>query len=294
MALASMTGFARSDGHHGAVRWTWELRSVNGKGLDLRMRLANGFERLEPIVREKVRAAFARGSITANLTVTSERAAQAPRINEDVCLALFENATALATRLGTAAPSLDTILTLKGVVEHVEIEDETDQEALDAALVASLEACVDQLRTARLAEGAAVGAIVTGHVDEIARLTREAEDNPARQPEAIAARLADQIAALLGSGVDFDPQRLHQEAAVLATKVDIREELDRLVAHVEAARALLADNGPVGRKLDFLAQEFNRETNTLCSKSNDVALTRTGLALKAVVDQMREQIQNLE
>ena len=139
-----------------------------------------------------------------------------------------------------------------------------------------------------------VVAIVTGHVDEIARLTREAEDNPARQPEAIAARLADQIAALVGSGVDFDPQRLHQEAAVLATKVDIREELDRLVAHVEAARALLADNGPVGRKLDFLAQEFNRETNTLCSKSNDVALTRTGLALKAVVDQMREQIQNLE
>lgn len=294
MALASMTGFARSDGHHGAARWTWELRSVNGKGLDLRMRLANGFERLEPIVREKVRAAFARGSITANLVVASERAAQAPRINEDVCLALFDNATALAGRLGTAAPSLDTILTLKGVVEYVEIEDETDQEALDAALVASLETCVDQLRTARLTEGAAVGAIVTGHVDEIARLTQEAEDNPVRQPEAIAARLADQIAALLGSGADLDPQRLHQEAAVLATKVDIREELDRLVAHVGAARSLLSGGGPVGRKLDFLAQEFNRETNTLCSKSNDVALTRTGLALKAVVDQMREQIQNLE
>ncbi len=294
MTLASMTGFARADGSHGATRWTWEIRSVNGKGLDLRMRIANGFERLEPTVRDKVRAVLARGSVTASLSVTSEKVGQMPRINDDACAALFGEASALAARLGAVEPTLDAILGLKGVVEFVDIEDDGDSDALDELIVASLDTCLDQLVSARRSEGVAIGAVVNGQIDEIARLTEEAETNPARSSEAIARRLSEAVAALVEESDAFDPQRLHQEAVLLATKADIREELDRLVAHVAAARALLEGGGSVGRKLDFLAQEFNRETNTLCSKSNDVSLTRTGLALKAVVDQMREQIQNLE
>ncbi|PLX39233.1 MAG: YicC family protein [Hyphomicrobiales bacterium] len=294
MTLASMTGFARTEGSHGTTRWAWELRSVNGKGLDLRIRLANGFERLEPQLREMVRKMFARGSVSANLTVTTDRPAQMPRINEEACLALYEQASKLAERAGSPAPEFSTILGLKGVVDFADSEDEADREVLEAAMAADFVRCLESLRDARFSEGKAVSDVIHGHIDTIARLTDEAENNPARSAEAIRARLADLLETITSANADIDPQRLHQEAAMLATKADIREELDRLHAHVEAARALLAGGGPVGRKLDFLAQEFNRETNTLCSKSNDVTLTRTGLDLKAVVDQMREQIQNLE
>ena len=294
MGLLSMTGFARVDGSTAGQRWTWELRSVNGKGLDLRLRLPPGLDRLEIPSRDKLAKRLTRGSVQAGLSVAREAGATL-KVNEDVLAAVLGIMERIAGRIPTTPPTLDGILNIRGVLETADAEEsEESRKALDAAVLAGLDGALDGLVDARAREGEVVGRVLLGHVAEIERLARAAEDCPARRPDAIKARLAEQVRELMDAVPALDPQRLHQEAVLIATRADIREELDRLYAHVAQARALVADGGPIGRKLDFLAQEFNRETNTLCSKSNDRELTAIGLDLKAVVDQLREQIQNIE
>jgi uncharacterized protein (TIGR00255 family) len=290
-----MTGFARADGAGHGVRWTWELRSVNGRGLDIRLRLPPGQEHIEAPARERIAARLARGNVQATLTVQQDAAGAPFRINEEMLATVVAAMERLNTTLDVQPPTVDGILSVRGVVEAVDVgQDEETREAVAAAILSSLDAAIDDLAAMRIREGHAISAVLANRLDEISRFVRAAESSPARTPEAIRARLAEQIATLLDASPALDPDRLHQEAVLLATKADIREELDRLEAHIAAARDLLSGDGPVGRRLDFLAQEFNREVNTVCSKSNDRALTAIGLDLKAVVDQLREQIQNLE
>lgn len=295
MPINSMTGFARTDGTVAGQRWTWELRSVNGKGLDLRLRLPPGLDRLELPTRERTGKRFARGNLSFTLTVVREPGATTLRVNEGALAAVVEAMRVVAARIEAAPPRLDGILAIKGVIETAETEDdEVARAAFDAAVLGGLDEALERLAAARSREGAAVSDVLEAHLASIERLARAAEASPARTPEAIRARLAEQVRALLDASSALDPLRLHQEAVLLATRSDIREELDRLFAHVDQGRALLRDGGAVGRRLDFLAQEFNREANTLCSKANDNDLTAIGLDLKTVVDQLREQIQNIE
>lgn len=295
MALTSMTGFARAAGAGHGYRWTWELRSVNGKGLDIRLRLPPGFDHLDQPVRERVGKAAQRGSIQIGLNLQRETSVSALRVNEELLGQVLDLVRRVGGQIDAAPPTLDGILSIRGILETVEAEDDAEMAAaLAADLLAALDTALAELVDVRMREGAAIGAVLLARMDEIERLKEAAEHAPARTTEAIKKRLADQIAALMEASSTLDPARLHQEAVLLATRADIREELDRLTAHVAAARALLVEGGPVGRKLDFLAQEFNRETNTLCAKANDRSLTAIGLDLKAAVDQLREQVQNLE
>lgn len=297
MSLASMTGFARALGESGPVRWTWELRSVNGKSLDLRIRIPTGLETLEPKIRERCTKLLRRGNVSIGLSMQRDQSAQQFQVNESALEAVLTTIDLLKRRVPyLAPPSIDGILAQKGVFELKEPEEDEDaQAALHNALLTSLDAALIDLVDMRHTEGQAITGIVRDQIDRIADLTQAAEGLPARQSDAIKARLKKQVSELVeASDGQLDPQRLHQEAVLLATKADIREELDRLHAHVAAVRDLMDTGGAVGRRLDFLAQEFNREANTLCSKSNDVDLTAIGLDLKSVIDQMREQIQNLE
>ncbi|WP_091950700.1 YicC/YloC family endoribonuclease [Methylorubrum salsuginis] len=287
-----MTGFARAAGTTGAVQWLWEIRTVNGRGLDIRVRVPNGFEAAGEAARAALSKALARGQCQLGLTLTRPETAARVRIDE----ALLADLAAAVARVprpdGVAPATLDGLLSVRGVVE-VEAEGPADPEALNRDLAAGAQGLVADLVAARRAEGASLREIVTGQLAEIARLTQAAEDCPARRPEAVRARLQASIAALT-DGTGLDPDRLHQEAVLLAGKADVREELDRLRAHVGAANELLASGGAIGRRLDFLAQELGREANTLCAKAGDIALSRIGLDLKAVVEQFREQVQNVE
>jgi uncharacterized protein (TIGR00255 family) len=295
MALSSMTGFARNHGVAGSYAWAWELKSVNSKGLDLKLRLPPGWDAIEAPARARASEGLSRGSVFANLTVSREGAEPVARVNEPVLNAVLSALKGLSGKVEAAPPSLDGILSLKGVIEVSEAEEnEEEKRAAEAAIVAGFAVTLKGLAEMRRSEGGALGKILMARLDEIAALAGRAEASPGRKPEAIKARLAAQVAELLDASQRFDADRLHQEAIMLATKIDIREELDRLVAHVAQAKTLLAAGGPVGRKLDFLAQELNRESNTLCSKANDLELTNIGLELKAVVEQFREQVQNLE
>ena len=295
MALSSMTGFARGHGVAGSYDWAWELKSVNSKGLDLKLRLPPGWEAIEPGVRARATEALSRGSVFANLTVSREGAAPVARVNEPALNAVLAALKDLSGKVGGAPPSLEGILALKGVMEVSEApENEEERSAAEAAVVAGFGAALKGLADMRRTEGRALGQILTARLSEIGTLAARAEATPGRKPEAIKARLTSQVAELLEASQRFDADRLHQEAIMLATKIDIREELDRLSAHVAQAKKLIADGGPIGRKLDFLSQELNRESNTLCSKANDLELTNIGLELKAVVEQFREQVQNLE
>ncbi|AMN42916.1 YicC/YloC family endoribonuclease [Rhodoplanes sp. Z2-YC6860] len=295
MTLSSMTGFARSHGVSGTYAWAWELKSVNAKGLDLKLRLPPGWDAIEGPARAKGSEALSRGSVFANLTVSRQNAAPAVRVNEPVLAAVLATLKGLSGKVDAAPPSLDGILSLKGVIEVSDAEEsEEERAAAEAAIIAGFTQALKGLAEMRRTEGSALGKILTDRLSEIASLTARAEATPGRKPEAIKARLAEKIAELLDGSQRFDADRLHQEAILLATKADIREELDRLVAHVAQGKKLIASGGPIGRKLDFLAQELNRESNTLCSKANDLELTNIGLDLKAVVEQFREQVQNLE
>ncbi|MGA0562501.1 YicC/YloC family endoribonuclease [Ancylobacter sp. VNQ12] len=295
MALASMTGFARTQGSAGAWSWAWEIKSVNGKGLDVRLRLPAGWEGLEAGLKQIASRVLGRGNVNANLSMTRADAAVSVRVNEDVLRAIALSVRKVAADLDAPPVRLEGLLNLKGVLEVAESEDSEDERrAVEHAVTAGFEAALGDLVAMRAQEGAALGLVLNERLDGIAALTAQAEANPTRQPDAIRGKLAEQIRVLMDTGANFDPDRLHQEALMLASKVDVREELDRLVAHVAAARAMLGEGGAVGRKLDFLAQEFNRETNTLCSKANDVSLTAIGLELKGLVEQFREQVQNIE
>lgn len=299
-----MTGFARAEGAdptRPGTTCTWEVRSVNGKGLEVRWRIPPGYEGLEIAVREAANRHFKRGNLSVTLSVSRAEEQPAYRINE----ALLDQVMALIARwqrergadADVASPRLDGLLSLRGVLEPVtEGEPSLEaREARDAALVTILDDALQKLAAARAEEGARLEAVLTDHLDTIAALTGQAAEAAALRPDAVKARLKDQVAALLESQSQISEDRLATELALLAVKGDVREELDRLRAHIAQARELIAgDNGPVGRRLDFLCQEFNREANTLCSKAQDVALTRIGLELKAVIDQFREQVQNIE
>jgi uncharacterized protein (TIGR00255 family) len=295
MSLASMTGFARAQGVAGAYGWAWELKSVNAKGLDLRLRLPPGWDAVEAALRASAARMLVRGAVSATLDVVRNGAAPAVRVNEEVLAAVLATFRSIAKRIDAQPPSLDGILGLKGVIEIVEAEEnEQERRQAEQAAVKGFEQALTELVAARQREGTALARVLMQRIEQIAKLTAAAEASPARKPAAIRARLAEQLRALFDTGEKLDPDRLHQEAMLLAAKADVREEIDRLAAHVEAARELIGTGGAVGRRLDFLAQEFNREANTLCAKANDVTLTAIGLELKAVVDQFREQVQNLE
>lgn len=295
MTLRSMTGFARIDGAHGDTAWHWELRSVNGRGLEIRLRLPSGFDNLETKVRGLAQEKLARGNCNFNLSLRREAGQLEIRLNE----AAFAQAAAAATKAhalrGGKPVRLDTLLGMRGVVEAIEAEESEDaQSALAQVLIGGLEAALAELLKMREAEGARLSEVISAQLDQVASLVDQAANAASRRPDAIAARLKEQVGRLLEAGGALDAERLHQEAVLLATKADIEEELDRLRAHIAAARELLASSEPVGRRFEFLAQEFNREANTICSKASDIEISRAGLALKTVVDQLREQVQNIE
>ncbi len=295
MALSSMTGFARSQGETGVYAFEWELKSVNAKGLDLRLRLPAGWDGVEPFARKRGAEALSRGTVYANLTVKRANAAPEIRVNEDLLSSVMKVAGDLSSRLGAAPPTVDGLLAIKGVLDVVEPqESEADRQAAEAAIMAGFESALKSLVAMRRHEGEALRQILLQRLDEIAVLAKRADAAPGRHPDAIKARLSDQIATLLDTSERFDADRLHQEALMMAARADIREELDRIAAHVAQARDMLGKGEAVGRRLDFLAQEFNREVNTTCSKANDLELTNLGLEMKSVVEQFREQVQNLE
>ena len=295
MSLASMTGFARAQGARGPWRWSVEIKCVNAKGLDIRLRVPPAFDVIEPQARARLARALTRGTVFATITASREGAAMTARIDKTLLAELASAGRAAAERFGLAPPTLDGLLAVRGVVEIVEAEDDDNTRTATAQdMLETFDQAVAALVDTRLEEGAALGRALEERLDEIDRFRIEADENPARQPEAIQERLTATVAALMESARGFDLTRLHQEALLLAAKADIREELDRLATHVAAARALLNEGGPAGRRLDFLAQELGREANTLCAKSNDATLTTQGLELRARIEQFREQAQNIE
>ena len=295
MTIKSMTGFARTEGALGATRWAWEIRAVNGRNLDLRLRLPLGFDALEPRVREIAMAKFQRGSIQIGLNVKREEGVTAIRLNEQVLQQVLAAADRVREMTGAPPASVEGLLGIKGVLEVAEVsETEAETEQRMAALTASFQEAVGGVVAARVAEGRRLQKVLLDQVEEIASLTHAIEVNPNRSADAIKRRMAEQVARLIEASSTLDPARLHQEAILVATKADVEEELKRLAVHVAAARDLLVEENGVGRKLDFLAQEFNREANTVCSKAMDKTLTAIGLELKTTIDQMREQVQNIE
>jgi uncharacterized protein (TIGR00255 family) len=295
MTLKSMTGFARAGGATGPVAWAWEVRSVNGRGLDLRLRLPPGFEGLEPRIREAVSEHISRGSLAVNLNVKRGDGATQIRLNEAALEQVLEAVERLRRSTGAAPLQAEALLGIKGVLEVVEKEEsEDEQQARSEAMLAGLGEALAGMVRARETEGGRLRTVVLDQLAAIERLVSSIADAPGRAPEAIRRRLSEQVARVLETGARFDESRLHQEAALLATRADVEEELQRLRAHIAAARELIDAGEPAGRRLDFLAQEFNREANTLCAKASDPEMTRAGLELKAVIDQMREQVQNIE
>lgn len=299
-ALHSMTGFARAEGRLGAplpLSWVWEIRSVNNKGIDIRVRVPGGFESLDSAARQIVAENVSRGSVSINLSVTSEQDAADVRINEPLLDRLIQLAADKGRNLpaGLAPARLDGLMAVKGVIEAQ--TPSLAPEALaarDRTLLDSLKKAMADLNTTRRQEAARLTPVIEGQISTMSGLVTQALASAAAHPDAVRARLTRQLTELAAGVPALTPERLAQEVALIVVKGDIREELDRLTAHIDQARDMLKEGGPCGRRLDFLSQEFNREANTLCSKSQDVALTRIGLDLKATIDQFREQIQNIE
>jgi len=290
-----MTGFARTEGHDGPLSWAWELKSVNSKSLDLRFRLPPGFDALELPLRALVTQRLKRGSISVNLSVARAAGAGNIRVNREALAVVVRLANEIAAEVEAAPPRVDGLLALRGVLESGdEALDEGARERQMKQLNDGFALALEGLASMRVSEGARLDAVLSERLNEIAALVKDAEGAAATQPAAIKARLKELIAALTEAVPALPEERLAHEAALVVAKADIREELDRLQAHVIAARMLLAEGGPIGRRFDFLCQEFNREANTLCSKSADLELTRIGLALKAAIEQLREQVQNIE
>jgi uncharacterized protein (TIGR00255 family) len=295
MSLKSMTGFASRDGVAGPAAWHWELRSVNSRGLDIRLRLPPGFEGLEPRIRAALSQRLARGSVAVNLSAKRTDGGSEIRLNATALRQVLGALEALKSMVEVAPPRAEALLGIKGVLELVEAEESAPEAAARSdAMLADLEHALGDLVGVRTAEGRRLEEIVLDQLLVIERLTQRIAALPARSVEAVRTRLKEQVARLLESTSNFDETRLYQEAALLAARADVEEELKRILSHVAAARELVAGDAPAGRKLDFLAQEFNREANTLCSKASDEETTRAGLDLKAVIDQMREQVQNVE
>ena len=291
-----MTAFARTEDYNEHCSWTWEVRSVNGKGLDVRSRVPSGFENLESTARDQVKKSFSRGNISISLSVEWIRKGQSFAINEDILNNYVNLLPQLSRRVPDATPvSLDSLLNLKGVIEssdHSITEDA--QIKLEIALLKSLDEALISLQAMRAAEGKILGNILNQQVNAILSSCKAATKVAATQPDVIRKRLKGQVSSLLEDISSLSPERLEQEAALLMTKADVSEELDRIGAHVVAAQDLLKLDSAVGRKLDFICQEFNREASTLCSKSGDMELTRIGLEMRATIEKFREQVQNVE
>lgn len=295
MRVASMTGFSRTQGAVGPWSYAWELKSVNSKGLDIRLRLPPVLDSLEIKARQAIAARLTRGAITVNLTAKRVDEAASVQINRLILDRLLSALAQTPLPENLRPASLDGLLALPGVIEVIQPqEDETLRNQVEADILSALEQALDALVAARHAEGEALRQILSLRLAHIRQLTQNADAHPARQADAIRARLIQNLAKLVENVEGLDQARLHQEAVLLAVKSDIREELDRLKAHVDSVNELLATGGPIGRRLDFLAQELGRESNTLCAKSNDPALTAIGLDLKIEVEQFREQVQNIE
>jgi len=294
LTLNSMTGFARAQGQDALLTWVWELKTVNGRGLELRTRLAPGYDFLDVPAREAVQKRLKRGSVNVALNVTRSQKSSGVAVNEALLGQYVALAKDWAATHGLAAPSIEGLMGLRGVLESGEAEEDSGAEARGAAILASLSQALDALTAMRKAEGARLQAVLSSQLDEIMSLVGQSEGCATLDPAVIKAKLRSQLVALVEAVPALSEERLAQEAALIVAKADVREELDRLKAHIAAARDMLASGEAVGRKLDFLCQEFNREANTLCSKSGDVELTRIGLALKAVIEQFREQVQNIE
>jgi uncharacterized protein (TIGR00255 family) len=297
MTIRSMTGFARSQGQATGAVWAWELKTVNAKGFDLRLRLPPGFDAVEAEARRMIGTVIGRGTVHAALDLARPDRIADVRINEPLLRSLAEKLTASAKSAGLPPPSMDALLGVRGVIEAVDPDESPEEnEALSQAILSSLEEAIVGLCAMREREGGALQGILEDRIAGIGTLARQADQLPSRSAEAVRARLHKQIEDLLGSASaeQLDSQRLHQEAMMIAVKADIREELDRLASHVMQVSDLLKRGGAIGRRLDFLAQELSRETNTLCAKSNDMALTAIGIDLKTLVEQLREQVQNVE
>jgi uncharacterized protein (TIGR00255 family) len=296
MSVSSMTGFARIEGHDGALNWVWEIKSVNAKALDLRFRLRAGFDALEVSLRASLNQTLRRGAVTVNLGLAKAAGTGGMRVNREALTAVMALAREIAAEIDDVAPPrIDGLLALKGVIESAEESaDEATRERQLGLLTTSFERALASLQAMRLNEGGRLEAVLSARLAEIAGLVRAAEASASAQPAAIKARLEELIAAIVDAVPALPEERLAHEAALIIAKADIREELDRLEAHLAAARGLVEEGGPIGRRFDFLCQEFNREANTLCAKSADLELTRVGLALKAAIEQLREQVQNIE
>ena len=290
-----MTGFARAHGSHGTWRWHWEVRSVNARGLDLRVRLPEGFESLEQPTRILASERFTRGGVTTSLTIDSDANRGAIRINQEALAQILEAIRSLEGIVRADPPRLDGILALRGVIEVQQNEaNEFELGARDAALLSNLTLALDNLATARKEEGSRLNNFLSAQVSKLAELVDEAASLASSQPEMLQNKLKASLSLLAGSQSGLTTDRIAQEVALLLVRADIREELDRLRAHLAQAKDLLASKTAQGRRLDFLAHEFNREANTLCSKSSEVQLTRIGLEMKTTIDQFREQVQNVE
>lgn len=296
MAVRSMTGFARVDGHDQVVTWFWEVRSVNGRGLDIRLRLPSGADGLEEGARTLAGERLTRGNVTMQLTQRRSEAASRIVVNQEALDQVLAISEGLRERIGSPAPTVEGLLGLRGILETVEVvEDETVVAEREARQLTDLMRALDQLVVAREGEGRRLAVVLGKQIERISEFVEIIDAAPARRPEAIDARLAQMLERLVREkGREFDRDRLHQEAVLIATKADVEEELQRLRTHIAAARELLDEGGAIGRRFDFLVQEFNREANTVCSKANDGEITRAGLEMKAVIDQMREQVQNIE
>lgn len=297
--MISMTGFAARRGTGAGFSWLWDLRSVNGKGLDLRLRVPDWIDGLEPAIRAQLQKAVTRGNVSLSLKLTQEdgREETAFRLNAATLSAALEalgrvETAAMAAGVTLTQATAADVLTLRGVIDAT--QQDTDTAPLREALLSDLQGLLQDFAASRRAEGQALATVIAGQIDLIASLSADAQGEAAVRGASQADTLREGVARVLAATDAIDETRLAQELALLAVKTDVTEELDRLAAHVEAARGHVADAAPVGRKLDFLMQEFMREANTLCSKAQSLALTRIGLDLKTVIDQMREQVQNVE
>ena len=290
-----MTGFARTEGGNGTADWVWEVRSVNSRGLDVRCRMPPGLDRLEGPTRKAAGARFKRGSIAMSLNMLRTPGEGRLRVNRALLEELLQIQAELGDAVDRAPPRLEGLLAVRGLIEQVSGESSAEEdETRDRAILDTLDEALAAMAAVRAEEGGRLRKVVQKHLKEIAKLARAAGKNAALQPAALKARLEEQVRALLDAERSLPEERLVQEAAILAAKADIAEELDRLHAHIAAASELLDADEPVGRRLDFLCQELNREANTVCSKSPDLDLTRIGLDLKAAIERLREQIQNIE
>jgi uncharacterized protein (TIGR00255 family) len=290
-----MTGFARQEGSDGVLTWNWEVKSVNGRSLDVRCRLPAGWEAFDPIIRSAVQARFARGNLQVTLTVKRASSSAEVQVNRELLEQLLQVCRELENEAAVAPPQLDGLLAVPGVVTIGEGGETVEVRAnREAAIRRDQDAALDALAAARLAEGARLKQIALERLSELERQLGVAKKTAAAQPESLRARLKRQLEELLEDAPGIAEDRLAQEVAILVSKADVREELDRLAAHLVSARELLEGGGPIGRRLDFLCQELNREANTLCSKAGAADLTAIGLEMKVVIDQMREQVQNVE